>query len=122
MKILIVEDEIFAALHLETAFEDMGCTVIGIAPDEPSALNLAAARPDLAVVDLNLRDGLTGPRIARELANRYGTKVLFLTGNPRQAGEPFQGMLGVMSKPWSENDLRHIVTRASDIDEELISG
>ena len=33
MKILIVEDEIFVAMHLEEAFQDLGCSVIGIAPD-----------------------------------------------------------------------------------------
>lgn len=83
MKILIVEDEVFAAMHLEFALENLGCTVIGIAPDSQSALELGELGPDLAVVDLNLRDGLTGPTVARELANRYGTKVLFLTANPK---------------------------------------
>jgi two-component system, response regulator PdtaR len=102
MKILIVEDEVFAALHLESALEDLGCTVIGIAPDSQSALELGAMAPDLAVVDLNLRDGLTGPVIARELANRYGTKVLFLTGNPAETGELFENVIGVVSKPWDE--------------------
>ena len=102
MKILIVEDEIFAALHLESALQDMGCTVIGIAPDASSALGLAEERPDLAIVDLNLRDGLTGPSVARQLANHYGAKVLFLTANPQQAGEAFPGLIGVVSKPWDE--------------------
>ncbi|NNM78571.1 response regulator [Sphingomonas sp. ID1715] len=102
MKVLIVEDEIFAALHLESAVEELGCEVVGIAPDGQSALELAETRPDLAFVDLNLRDGLTGPEIARDLANRYGTKVLILTANPGQAGEPFEGLVGVVSKPWNE--------------------
>lgn len=105
MKVLIVEDEIFAALHLESAIEELGCEVIGIAPDAPSALQLAENRPDLALVDLNLRDGLTGPEIARSLANKYGTKVLILTANPKEAGEAFDGLIGVVSKPWSEDQL-----------------
>lgn len=112
MKILIVEDEIFAAVHLEAALEQMGCTVIGIAPDAPTALELAQAQPDVAVVDLNLRDGFTGPEIARELARRYGTKVFYLTGNPDEAGEPFEGLLGVKSKPWFDQDLLEIVDAA----------
>ena len=112
MKILIVEDEIFVAMHLEEAFEDLGCDVIGIAPDTETALELGKLEPQVAVVDLNLRDGFTGPGIARELANRYGTKVYYLTGNPREAGEPFDGLLGVKSKPWGESDLRDIVAAA----------
>lgn len=112
MKILIVEDEIFVAMHLEEAFEGLGCEVIGIAPDTETALELGKQEPSVAVVDLNLRDGFTGPQIARELALRYGTKVYYLTGNPREAGEPFDGLLGVKSKPWDEKDLHDIVEAA----------
>lgn len=106
MKVLIVEDEIFAALHLEDTVRDLGYEVVGIAPDQPSAMELAAARPDLAFVDLNLRDGPTGPEIARTLAQQFGTKVLILTANPREAGDPFDGLLGVLSKPWAPSDLQ----------------
>lgn len=116
MKVLIVEDEIFAALHLETAIEELGCEVIGIAPDSESALELAETAPDLALVDLNLRDGLTGPQIARSLANQYGTKVLILTANPMEAGEPFEGLLGVVSKPWSERELASTVSKIRNSD------
>ncbi len=112
MKILIVEDEIFVAMHLEEAFEDLGCDVIGIAPDTETVLELGKQEPHVAVVDLNLGDGFTGPRIARELANRYGPKVYYLTGNPREAGEPFEGLLGVKTKPADESDLREIVAAA----------
>lgn len=112
MKILIVEDEIFAAMHLEEALQDLGCEVIGIAPDTETARELGKQQPDVAVVDLNLRDGFTGPNIARELADRYGTKVFYLTGNPREAGEPFEGLLGVKSKPWAANDLQEIANSA----------
>jgi two-component system, response regulator PdtaR len=31
--------------------------------------------------------------------------VLILTANPRQAGEPFEGLLGVVSKPWDERQI-----------------
>ena len=112
VKILIVEDEIFVAMHLEEAFQDLGCSVIGIAPDTETALALGEQEPQIAVVDLNLRDGFTGPQIARELAKRYGTKVFYLTGNPREAGEPFEGLLGIKSKPWADEDLHEIVERA----------
>lgn len=103
MKILIVEDEIFPALHLESVVEALGCTVVGIAPDKASALKLAEeSSADLAIVDLNLRDGLTGPELAREIANKYGTKVLFLTANPRQASLDFDGAVGIVEKPFDE--------------------
>ena len=105
MKVLIVEDEIFVALHLESAIQELGCEVVGIAPDQATALELARVKPDLAFVDLNLRDGPTGPQIARTLANQFGTKVLILTANPAQAGDTFEGLLGVVGKPWNETEL-----------------
>lgn len=114
MKVLIVEDEIFVALDLEAAIEQLGCEVIGIAPDKPTALMLGETGPDLACVDLNLRDGLTGPEIARTLANRFGTKVLFLTANPSQAGEAFDGLVGIVSKPWNPADLAEAIRTAAD--------
>lgn len=103
MKILIVEDEIFPALHLESVVEALGCTVVGIAPDKATALKLAEeSAADLAIVDLNLRDGLTGPELAREIAQRYGTKVLFLTANPAQASLDFDGAVGIVDKPFDD--------------------
>lgn len=114
MKILIVEDEVFAALHLESALEQLGCTVIGIAPDTKSALELGELQPDLAVVDLNLRDGFTGPALAKELADRYGTKVLFLTGNPREVGDSFDGVVGVLSKPWTQSMIAEAISHEAN--------
>lgn len=112
MKVLIVEDEIFVALHLEAAIQALGCEVVGIAPDLPTAISLGESKPDLAFVDLNLRDGLTGPAVAQQLANKFGTKVMILTANPNQAGKPFEGLLGVMGKPWTEGDLARTVKAA----------
>ena len=81
MKVLIVEDEIFAALHLEDTVRDLGYSVVGIAPDKLSAMELAEARPDLAFVDLNLRDdviaafGLTPQSLIADLERRLTGEV-----------------------------------------------
>lgn len=110
MKILIIEDEIFPALHLEAVLQELGCTVVGIAPDSARALKLAEeGRADLALVDLNLRDGLTGPALARQIATQYGAKVLFLTANPSQAPLDFDGALGVVPKPFDDEAVKHAV-------------
>lgn len=113
MKILKIEDEIFAALHLEAVVQELGCTVVGIAPDAATAVKLADEDPaDLALVDLNLRDGPTGPQLARETAARYGTKVLFVTANPEQAPLDIEGVLGVVGKPFNEKAVASAVERA----------
>ncbi len=98
-RILIVEDEMLVACELEAILEDLGHTPVGIAPDMVSAIALAAAKPDLALVDLNLRDGLTGPQIGEALGREYKCAVLFITANPRILGDGIAGTIGVLTKP-----------------------
>ena len=97
---LIVEDEILVALDLERILLDAGYSVCAIAPDCESAL-AAASACDFALVDVNLRDGATGPQIAQMLASEHGVKVVFVTANPAQIGQP-AAALGYVRKPFSE--------------------
>lgn len=100
-KILIVEDELLVAMNLEMILEDLGHEPVGIVPDLASAEPFYDASLDLALVDLNLRDGLTGPQIAERLS-ACGVPVLFITANPRQLGDGVAGTIGVISKPTDE--------------------
>lgn len=97
---LIVEDEIFVALDLERILLDAGYQVAAIAADSASALEAA---PDcgFAFVDVNLRDGPTGPDIARRISQEHGIKVVFVTANPTQIGDGGDA-LGYVRKPFSE--------------------
>lgn len=97
---LIVEDEIFVALDLERILIDAGYQVAAIAADTSSALE-AAPRAEFAFVDVNLRDGATGPEIAERMARDYGVKVVFVTANPTQIAPP-SGGLGYIRKPFTE--------------------
>ena len=98
--VLIVEDEIFVALDLERILTDAGYRVAAIAADSHGAL-AAAADCHFALVDVNLRDGPTGPGLATKLARDYGVKVVFVTANPGQIGQA-DGALGYIRKPFSE--------------------
>lgn len=104
--ILIVEDEMLVALELEAILEDLGYMSAGIAPDAEGALSLAEMPIDLALVDLNLRDGLTGPEIGMRLSRDHNVTVLFLTANPRELGDGIAGTLGVLTKPTDELSVR----------------
>ncbi|WP_373473767.1 response regulator [Sphingorhabdus lacus] len=101
-RILIVEDEFIVALNLRQIMSNMGFDVIGIAPDAATAEQLAQRKPDIALVDLNLRDGPTGPEIGAKLSQKYGTTVLFLTANASQLRDGIKGTIGVLSKPVDE--------------------
>ena len=110
--ILIVEDEILVALEMQSILEDDGYHVAGIAADLQSALAYADRNLDLALVDLNLRDGLTGPEIGERLANQHNAGVLFVTANPRLLGDGIAGTIGVLTKPTDETSLLSAVAFA----------
>ena len=110
--ILIVEDEILVALEMQSILEDQGYRVIGIAADLAGALAYPGDSIDLALVDLNLRDGLTGPEIGRRLANEHRAGVMFITANPRLLGDGIAGTIGVLTKPTDETSLTSAVAFA----------
>ncbi|WP_242128832.1 response regulator [Sphingobium sp. Sx8-8] len=103
-KVLIVEDEIFVALEIEHIVEDAGFTVGAIAADRQAALD-AAGDCDIALVDLNLRDGPTGPGIGVELASQFGIRVIYVTANPAQIGAASVAALGVITKPFRAHSI-----------------
>lgn len=103
-KVLIVEDEIFVALEIEQIVEDAGFSVGAIAVDREAAL-AAACDCDIALVDLNLRDGPTGPAIGMELAGQYGVQVIYITANPAQIGAAAEAALGVITKPFRPHSI-----------------
>ena len=111
-RILIVEDEIIAATEIEYVVSEMGHDPIAITSDQKSALAYAA-QADIALVDLNLRDGPTGIRIGEILAQTHGVTVVFLTANPAQLGDGVPGTVGVMPKPATDRDIREAVEFAA---------
>lgn len=110
-KILIVEDEMLVAIELEAILEDLGHAPVGIAADLADAEHLFDQPLDLALVDLNLRDGLTGPEIGKKLSAR-GVTVLFITANPRELGDGVAGTIGVLTKPTDADTVRAAIDYA----------
>lgn len=103
MRLLLVEDEPFIAMDLESLATGAGHQVVGVAECLSTAVGIASAEhPEAALVDLNLRDGLTGPQIARLLTGQHGMKVGFVTGNAEQLKSDFAGALGVLEKPFND--------------------
>ena len=100
--VLIVEDEFLVALQLEDILTDAGHKVIGIAHDA-AAVHALDEPPEVALVDLNLRDGPSGPTIARRLAEQFGTTIVYVTANPAQIGTPAPTAIGIVQKPFSHH-------------------
>lgn len=110
-RVLIVEDEFLIALDIAETVEDMGLTVTGFASGRQHALALAP-HADIAFVDVNLSDGATGPAIGRELAERFGITVVFMTANPEQLAGHEAQTLGVLTKPVMPHILQDTVAYA----------
>lgn len=111
--ILIVEDEFLIAASLEDMVQELGYRSVGIADDQSSALALASEEIDIALVDVNLADGASGPHIGKQLADLFGISVVFVTANPEQVADGVPGALGVVSKPVSSSSLSQVLDYAS---------
>lgn len=111
-RVLIVEDEFLIALQLEAILTGAGFQVVGIMSDR-DGLAQVAEQPEVALVDINLRDGPTGCEIARELSDRFGTTIVYVTANPGQISEPAPTAIGVVHKPFSQMAIEAAVTRAA---------
>lgn len=59
-----------------------------------------------------MRDGPSGPTIARQLAERFGTIIVYVTANPGQIGTPAPTALGVVQKPFSQHAILAAVSLA----------
>jgi DNA-binding NarL/FixJ family response regulator len=100
MRVLIAEDEALVALELEELLLDEGFEIVGRAADAVQAIELGRRhRPDVALLDLNLADELTGPRIAKTLVHERLATVVFVTGQANVLPSDLHGAFGVIEKP-----------------------
>jgi two-component system, response regulator PdtaR len=110
--VLIVEDEMMIAMHMSMIIENLGYRLAGIAVDKETALALSNDEIDIALIDCNLRDGVTGPEIGHHLAIKKNTTIVYVTANPQQIVDEHQhhdAILGVYPKPVNDNDVSEIV-------------
>ncbi|MEK1893314.1 MAG: response regulator [Rhizobium sp.] len=112
--VLIVEDEFLIALDLESTIKEMGLEVTGVARDKEQALTLAPLA-DIALVDVNLADGATGPEIGQRLVEEFGVTVVFMTGNPEAVVGRVQGALDILSKPATPSIVQTSLRHALDV-------
>ncbi|MFK0331890.1 response regulator [Rhizobium sp. NPDC090275] len=96
MRVLIVEDEPAFALMVEDIEIAEGFEITGIARNTAEAMELAP-EADIAILDVRLADGLTGPEIAAQLVERLNVGIVYLTGNPHLVAD--QEGVHVVVKP-----------------------
>lgn len=112
-RILVIEDEALVAMELRFVLEDLGHEVVGTVADAKTARRLVQeTEVDLALVDIHLSDGPTGIELGRELGQKLGVTVLFMTANPGMVRAGVAGTIGVLSKPTDERAVQTAVDYA----------
>lgn len=83
--VLIIEDETFIAMDLESLVKNLGHNVIGVARTHADALALAKVkRPGLILADIQLADGSSGLDAVNELLRVFEVPVVFITAYPER--------------------------------------
>jgi len=81
-RILIVEDEAIVAADLQRRLSRMGCEVVGMAVSGEDAVRLATTlKPELILMDINLRGEMDGTQAAQQLRTQLQLPVVYLTAS-----------------------------------------
>jgi DNA-binding NarL/FixJ family response regulator len=117
--VLIVEDQVLIAIHLQDLVEEAGHQVSAIAHDTAGAVAMAAEqRPAFAIMDLRLANGSNGLDAAQQLYERFGVRCLFVSANideeVRSRAARFQPF-GFIGKPFLAAEVIAAVQAAARI-------
>ena len=112
--VLIIEDEPFIALDLQTLVGDLGHNIVGIARTHSEAIELASkARPGLILADIQLADGSSGLEAVNQILEAFSVPVIFVTAFPERflTGAPPEPAF-LVTKPFSPESLKAVISQA----------
>jgi DNA-binding LytR/AlgR family response regulator len=118
LKILIVEDEMLIAANIAMQLEAIGYVVVGIIPRGEEALKVAQTdRPDLVLMDINLKGDMDGIETATKMQLAGPLPIIYLTANSDEAHftrAKATNPYAFLSKPFKKLDLQHAIELASE--------
>ena len=112
--VLIIEDEPFIALDLQTLVEDLGHRVVNIARTHREALRAVEAhRPGLILADIQLADGSSGLEAVNQILGEFEVPVIFITAYPERflTGRPPEPAF-LITKPFGVDSLKAVISQA----------
>ena len=99
--VLIVEDELLIAMSIKEALGDAGYPVLGPAVTYESAMSLAGAqRPDIALVNIDLRSDRDGGVLALHLMEQFATPSIYISGAAARVAANQAFAWGSVAKPY----------------------
>jgi two-component system, response regulator PdtaR len=116
LRILVVDDELWALLDMEWVVRKLGLDVIGSAATAAEAIQIAEQlRPDLVLMDVRLGDESDGVIAATIIRDRFAIPSLFVTAHGdlvtrmrAEAASP----AGFIEKPFAPDTLARSIAEA----------
>ena len=108
-KILVVEDEHIVAMGIKAMLKNLGYTVTGVGSSGEEAISKTeSTKPDLVLMDIMLKGDMDGIQASKEITNRSGIPVVYLTAcSDRKVLERIWNTgSGYITKPFDEKDLK----------------
>lgn len=119
-KILIVDDELWAALDMEWVVQTLGHEVVGPVATAEKAIELAGSRrPDLVLMDIRLANDSDGVAAAIEIRERFDIPSLFVSAHvdPTMRSRAAAARpLGFIEKPFSPESVAIAIVAALNSD------
>ncbi|MBU2551496.1 MAG: response regulator [Proteobacteria bacterium] len=115
-KVMIVEDEILVARHIEAALTNLGYSVVALlTTGEEAVARTGEDRPDIILMDIHLAGGMDGVEAARRIRETHDIPIIFLTAyhddeTIGRAGETES--YGYLIKPLDTRELKASMTVA----------
>ncbi len=110
-KILIVEDDRYAALYIRQTLELFGYDAVEIAVSGEGAIQKAEEmKADVVLMDIVLRGKMDGIEAAGIIREQLGIPVIYLTAysdDQRVQRAKATNPVGYLLKPFQQSDLQH---------------
>jgi two-component system, response regulator PdtaR len=119
IKILIVEDEVIVAMRFEIFFVRRGYEVYKTVASGEEAVEIAALeKPDVVLMDINLKGELNGIQAAEQIVEKFNVPIIFMTGYSdaelRKQAEKLNP-LGYFLKPVNMNEIFYTIDNFTEI-------
>jgi CheY-like chemotaxis protein len=120
-RVLIVEDVLLVAWHLESLALELGYEVCGLATDGQDAIEQAAdAAANVLLMDVNLGEGMDGIEAARRIRETAPAALVFVTAYnaPPYTERIEQAFPGtpILAKPVTRETLRAAIAAARKLE------
>jgi DNA-directed RNA polymerase specialized sigma24 family protein len=112
--VLVIEDEPFIALDVQSLVEEQGHRVVGVARTHQEAVEAASRhRPGLILADIQLADGSSGLEAVNQILGDILVPTIFITAYPEKflTGTPPEPTF-LINKPFRRDSLMSVISQA----------